>query len=69
MIIQMPYGNVEINSIEEAIHFIRNRCNNCPHSSLIHLCSGYQAELCEAKEQELIEVLKEVNKNGWKEIK
>ena len=65
MIIQMPYGNVEINSIEEAIHFIRNRCNNCHHSGLMHPCSGYQAELCEAKEQELIQAIKI---NDWKEV-
>ena len=55
MIIKMPYGDVEINSIEEAIYFIKNRCNNCQRSSLMLSCSSYQASICDEKEQELIE--------------
>ena len=65
MIIQMPYGNTEINSKEDAIYFIKNRCNNCPHSNQMWPCSGYQAKLCEEKEEVVIELLK----NGWKEIR
>ena len=59
MIIKMPYGNVEINSTEEAIYFIKHRCDNCHHSTLMSPCSGYQADLCEAKEQELIQKIRE----------
>lgn len=59
MIIKMPYGIVEINSIEDAIHFIKNRCNNCQHSNEMWACSSYQAKLCEEKEQKLIQALKE----------
>lgn len=29
MIIEMPYGKVEINSKEDAVYFIKNRCNIC----------------------------------------
>ena len=65
MIIKMPYGNVEINSIEDAIYFIKNRCNNCYHSGQMWSCSSHQAKICEEKEQKLIEEIK----NGWKEIK
>ena len=69
MIIEMPYGKVEINSKEEAIYFIKYRCNKCIHSSQMWSCSSYQASICEAKEQELIQALKEAERNGWKEIK
>ena len=65
MTIKMPYGVVEIYSKEDAIYFIKNRCNNCPHSSQMWSCSSYQAKLCEEKEEEVIELLK----RGWKEIK
>ena len=65
MIIKMPYGVIEISSKEDAIYFIKNRCNNCPHSSQMWPCSSYQAKLCEEKEEEVIELLR----NGWKEIK
>ena len=58
MIIDMPYGKVEINSIEDAIYFIKHRCDNCCHSSEMWRCSSYQAKLCEQQEQELIELLK-----------
>lgn len=64
IIIEMPYGKVEINSIEDAIYFIKNRCNNCSHSNEMWSCSGYEAELCEKKEQELIQKLKEEFKEG-----
>ena len=60
MVIEMPYGNVEINSIEDAIHFIKYRCNNCVHSNQMWSCSSYQASLCGAKERELIQVLSEM---------
>ena len=66
MIVKMPYGDVEINSIEDALYFIKNRCNNCPHSNEMWSCSSYQAKLCEEKEEE---VVSQVLKNGWKEIK
>lgn len=65
MTIKMPYGIVEINSKEEAIYFIKNRCNNCHHSTEMWSCSSHQAKLCEEKEAELLQMLK----NGWKEIK
>ena len=65
MIIKMPYGDVEIDSIEDAIYFIKNRCNNCHYSNQMYACSGHQAKICEEKEQKLIEKIK----NGWKEIK
>ena len=68
MTIKMPYGNVEIYSIEDAIHFIKYRCNNCCYSSEMWSCSSYQASICEAKEQEVIRILKETENNGWKEI-
>ena len=64
MIVKMPYGIIEINSKEEAIYFIKNRCNNCPHSNEMWRCSGYQAELCEEKEELVLQMLK----NGRKEI-
>jgi hypothetical protein len=69
MIVEMPYGIVEINSKEDAIYFIKNRCNNCPHSNEMWSCSSYQASICEAKEQELIQALKEAERNGLKEIR
>ena len=69
MIIKMPYGDVEIHSIEDTIHFIKYRCNNCSHSSEMWSCSSHQASICEAKEQELIQALKEAERNGWKEIR
>ena len=69
MIIKMPYGVVEIHSKEDVIYFIKNRCNNCPHSNQMWSCSGYQASICEAKEQELIQALKEAERNGCKEIR
>jgi hypothetical protein len=69
MIIEMPYGKVEIHNIEEAIHFIKYRCNNCCHSSEMWSCSGHQASICEAKEQELIEAIKKAKKNGLTEVK
>lgn len=65
MIIRMPYGDVEINSVDDAIYFIKNRCNNCPYSNQMRSCSSYQAKLCEKKEQELIERIK----SGWKEMR
>ena len=65
MIIKMPYGIVEINSKEDAIYFIKNRCNNCPHSNEMWSCSSHQAKLCEEKEEAVLQMLK----NGWKEIK
>lgn len=58
ILIKMPYGNVEINSKEDAVHFIKTRCNNCQHSNEMWRCSGYQASLCEQKEREVIEALK-----------
>lgn len=64
MIIEMPYGKVEINSKEDAIYFIKNRCNNCSHSNEMWSCSGYQAKLCEEKEEKILQLLK----NGWKEM-
>ena len=68
MTIKMPYGNVEIRSIEDAIHFIKYRCNDCCYSNEMWSCSSYQASICEAKEQELIQALKKAENNGWKEI-
>lgn len=65
MIIEMPYGKVEINSKEDAIHFIKNRCNNCHFSNQMWSCSSYQAKLCEEKEEEILQLLK----NSWKGIK
>ena len=59
MIIEMPYGEVEINNIEDALYFIKHRCDSCPHSNLMWSCSNYQAKLCEEKEQELIIFIKE----------
>lgn len=64
MIVKMPYGIVEINSKEDAIYFIKNRCNNCPHSNEMWSCSSYQAKLCEEKEEIVLQILK----NGWKEM-
>jgi hypothetical protein len=64
MIIEMPYGKVEINLKEDAIYFIKNRCANCPYSNAMWSCSGYQAQLCEEKEKKILQMLK----NGWKEI-
>ena len=58
MIIEMPYGKITITSLEDAIHFIKYRCNNCPHSDIMHQCSGYQASLCDKQEQELIKKIK-----------
>ena len=69
MTIKMPYGNVEIHSIEDAIYFLKHRCDNCVHSSLMWSCSGYQASICEAKEQELIQALKQAEQNGWTEVR
>ena len=60
IIIKMPYGKVEINSIEEATYFIKHHCDNCHHSSLMSPCSGYQAGLCETAVQELIRRIKEI---------
>ena len=62
MIIEMPYGKVEINSKEDAVDFIKNRCNNCSHSNEMWPCSGYQAKLCEEKEKKILQMLK----NGWR---
>lgn len=64
MIIEMPYGKVEINSKEDAIYFIKNRCTNCPHSNEMWSCSSYQAKLCEEKEEKILQMLR----NGWREI-
>lgn len=64
MIIEMPYGKVEINSKEDAVYFIKNRCANCHHSNEMWSCSGYQAKLCEEKEEKILQMLK----NGWKGI-
>lgn len=64
MTIKMPYGIVEINSTEDAIYFIKNRCNNCQHSNEMQSCSSYQAKLCEEKEQEVIQKIKETKENG-----
>ena len=58
ILIKMPYGNVEIKSREDALYFIKNRCNNCQHSNEMWRCSGYQASLCEQQEKKVIEVLK-----------
>lgn len=58
IIIKMPYGNVEIKSREDALYFIKNRCNNCQHSNEMWRCSDYQASLCEQQERKVIEVLK-----------
>lgn len=58
IVLEMPYGRVEINSKEDAIYFIKNRCNNCQHSNEMWRCSGYQASLCEEKEKQVIEALK-----------
>ena len=55
MKIEMPYSVVEINSKEDAVYFIKNRCNNCQHSNEMWRCSGYQASLCEQKEKQVIE--------------
>lgn len=65
MIVKMPYGIVEINSIEDIINFIKNRCNNCQHSNEMYSCSSHQAKLCEQKEEEVLQMLK----NDWKEMK
>lgn len=51
----MPYGVIKINSKEDAVHFIKTRCNNCQHSNEMWRCSGYQASLCEEKEKQVIE--------------
>lgn len=61
MIIEMPYGKVEINSKEDAIYFIKNRCD---HSNGMWSCSSYQAQLCEEKEEKILQMLK----NDWKEV-
>lgn len=58
MIIEMPYGTVEIISKEDAIYFIKNRCNNCPHSNEMWSCSSHQAKLCEEKEEKVLQMLK-----------
>lgn len=60
IVIKMPYGKVEINSIEEAIYFIKHRCDNCHHSTLMSPCSGYQAGLCDEAAQELTRKIKEI---------
>ena len=58
IIIKMPYGNVEIKSREDALYFIKNRCNNYQRSNEMWRCSGYQASLCEQQERKVIEILK-----------
>lgn len=65
MIVKMPYGIVEINSKEDVIYFIKNRCNNCPRSNEMWSCSGHQAKLCEEKEEIVLLMLN----NTHKEIK
>lgn len=59
IIAKMPYGEVEIRTKEEAVHFIKTRCNNCQHSNEMNRCSGYQASLCESQEKLVIEHFKE----------
>lgn len=51
----MPYGVIEINSKEDAVHFVKTRCDNCQHSNEMWRCSSYQASLCEEKEKQVIE--------------
>ena len=61
----MPYGKVEINTIQDMLYFIRYSCRDCQHSLTMFPCSGYQAELCNKKRQEAIKKLKEMVKNDF----
>ncbi len=54
MKVNMPYGTIDINSKEDVVRFIKNRCNNCPFSKELWSCSGNQAKLCEEKETEML---------------
>lgn len=57
MKINMPYGMVEINTVEEAVHFIRNHCSDCERV-YDDTCSGAYAKDCEQKVQFLIDNFK-----------
>lgn len=58
MKLKMPYGVIEINSKEDAVHFIKTHCNNCQYSNEMWSCSGYQASLCEEKVKQVVEAFK-----------
>lgn len=64
IIAKMPYGEVEIHTKEEAVHFVKSRCNNCQYSNEMNRCSGYQANLCEAQEKLVIEYFKSSEGRG-----
>lgn len=44
--INYPYS-VEINTKEEAVHYIKNQCNNCPNRRGNWDCSGAQVSKCQ----------------------
>lgn len=47
MIVEMPYGLVEIKTQEQAMKFIRNHCLDCPFNSMLARCNHPHPEICE----------------------
>lgn len=46
MLVEMPYGTINIVDANDAIKFVRNHCSCCPYSNQMYACSGEQAAKC-----------------------
>ena len=47
MIVEMPYGIVEINNQEQAMRFIRHHCFDCPYNSMFSACNYTESHNCD----------------------
>ena len=45
----MPYGEVKIETKEQALHFIKHRCDDCDHNNEYMPCSGNYSSKCDAQ--------------------
>lgn len=50
----MPYGEIIINTREEAANFLMHACDNCNQNNLMNECSGAQANKCNEQKEAVL---------------
>lgn len=63
MVVDMPYGEVIINTTWQATYFIQNHCRDCWMGNEMNPCSGAQSAKCNEIVQRVINYCKVMVQN------
>lgn len=61
IIVYMPYGEIEISTVEQAVSFIKHKCDACDRNSRYQPCSAYYSDKCMSEENKVVEYFRGVN--------